>query len=129
MASDITALVSRHLELKEAMARLKAELADIDDEIVRAVPIPEGKQSTALEAGGHKVRVAASTRYKWDQGKLDMARLALGDEKFLRLFGYEWKGRKKEVDGFLANAPEPMARKVRDALTVMTSYSVTVEEG
>lgn len=128
MASDITALVSRHLELKEAMARLKAELADIDDEIIRAVPLPNGRQSTTLEVGGHKVRVAASTRYKWDQDKLDKARLALGDKKFLDLFDYEWKSHKGKVDGFLANTPEPMARKVRDALTVMTSYSVTVEE-
>ena len=124
---SIESLVREHYELKTQIDELKARLADVSDAIAKQAVFPEGKNTASASFGGFKVKVQRKETYSWDQAKLNTARFALGDEKFLNLFRYKWEANKRQLDGFMANAPEEQKRPVEDALTVKKSFSVSTE--
>ena len=124
---SIEALVREHHALKSQLDELKARLSEVSDAIAKQAVFPEGKNTANASFGGVKVKVQRKTSYYWDQDKLNNARLALGDETYLRLFRYKWEHNKKALDGFLANAPETQKRPVEDALTVKKSFAVSTE--
>jgi len=124
---SIESLVREHYELKAQIDELKARLADVSDAIAKQAVFPEGKNTASASFGGLKVKVQRKETYSWDQAKLNTARFALGDEKFLNLFRYKWEANKRALDGFMANAPEEQKRPVEDALTVKKSFSVSTE--
>lgn len=124
---SIEALVKEHYELKSQMDELKKRLGEVADAIAKQAVFPEGKNTTTAVFGGVKVKVQRKETYTWDQAKLNTARFALGDEKFLNLFRYKWEANKRQLDGFMANAPEEQKRPVEDALTIKKSFSVSTE--
>lgn len=124
---SIEALVREHYELKTQIDELKSRLGEVSDAIAKQAVFPEGKNTASASFGGLKVKVQRKETYSWDQAKLNTARFALGDEKFLNLFRYKWEANKRQLDGFMANAPEEQKRPVEDALTVKKSFSVSTE--
>ena len=124
---SIEKLVREHRALKSQIDELKARLAEVSDAIAKQAVFPEGKNTAVASFGGVKVKVQRRTTYYWDQDKLNNARLALGDETYLRLFRFKWEHNKKALDGFLANAPEEQKRPVEDALTVKKAFTVSTE--
>lgn len=124
---SIESLVREHYELKTQIDELKARLGEVSDAIAKQAVFPEGKNTASASFGGLKVKVQRKETYSWDQAKLNTARFALGDEKFLNLFRYKWEANKRQLDGFMANAPEEQKRPVEDALTVKKSFSVSTE--
>jgi len=124
---SIESLVGEHFALKSQIDELKSRLAEVSEAIAKQAVFPEGKNTANASIAGYKVKVQRKTTYSWDQDKLNNARLALGDETYLRLFRYKWEHNKKALDGFLANAPETQKRPVENALTVKKSFSVSTE--
>ena len=124
---SIESLVKEHLELKSQIDELKARLSDVSEKIAKQAVFPEGKNTASASIGGYKVKVQRKETYSWDQAKLNTARFALGDEKFLHLFRYKWEANKRALDGFMANASEEQKRPVEDALTIKKSFSVSTE--
>ena len=120
-------LVGEHHALKTQIDELKARLAEVSDAIAKQAVFPGGKNTATASVGGYKVKVSRKETYAWDQDKLNNARLALGDETYLRLFRFEWKHNKKALDGFLANAMDEQKRPVVEAMTVKKSFSVSTE--
>lgn len=124
---SIEALVREHRALKSQIDELKTRLAEVSDAIAKQAVFPEGKNTAVASFGGVKVKVQRKETYTWDQAKLNTARFALGDEKFLNLFRYKWEANKRQLDGFMANAPEEQKRPVENALTIKKSFSVSTE--
>ena len=124
---SIEALVKEHFALKSQIDELKARLCEVSDAIAKQAVFPEGKNTATAVFGGVKVKVQRKETYTWDQAKLNTARFALGDEKFLHLFRYKWEANKRVLDGFMANASEEQKRPVEDALTIKKSFSVSTE--
>ena len=124
---SIEALVKEHHSVKAEIDKLKAYLASLSEEIAKRAVFPEGKNTASASIGGYKVKVQRKETYSWDQAKLNTARFALGDEKFLHLFRYKWEANKRALDGFMANASEEQKRPVEDALTIKKSFSVSTE--
>ena len=124
---SIEALVKEHYSLKTQIDELKTRLAEVSENIAKQAVFPDGKNTANASFGGYNVKVQRRTTYYWDQDKLNNARLALGDEMYLRLFRFKWEHNKKALDGFLANAPEKQKRCVEDALTVKKSFTVSTE--
>lgn len=124
---SIEVLVKEHYSIKSQIDELKARLSDIAEQIAKQAVFPEGKNTANASFGGVKVKVQRKETYTWDQAKLNTARFALGDEKFLSLFRYKWEANKRALDGFMANASEEQKRPVEDALTVKKSFTVSTE--
>jgi hypothetical protein len=124
---DLASLVRERHELKIQVDELKARLAEVSDAIARKAVFPEGKNTATASIGGYKVKVQRKETYVWDQDRLNNARLALGDETYLRLFRFEWKHNKKALDGFLANALEEQKRPIEDAMTIKKTFSISTE--
>ena len=124
---SIEALVKEHFALKSQIDELKARLCEVSDAIAKQAVFPEGKNTANASFGGVKVKVQRKETDTWDQAKLNTARFALGDEKFLHLFRYKWEANKRALDGFMANASEEQKRPVEDALTIKKSFSVSTE--
>lgn len=124
---SIEALVGEHFTLKSQIDELKLRLAEVSEAIAKQAVFPDGKNTATASIAGYKVKVQRKETYSWDQAKLNTARFALGDEKFLHLFRYKWEANKRALDGFMANAGEEQRRPVEDALTVKKSFSVSTE--
>jgi hypothetical protein len=124
---SIESLVKEHFAIKSQIDELKARLSEVSDQIAKQAVFPEGKNTASASFDGIKVKVQRKEAYTWDQAKLNTARFALGDEKFLNLFRYKWEANKRALDGFMANASEEQKRPVEDALTVKKSFSVSTE--
>ena len=125
MAEDLASLAREHYETKAEIDRLKKRLAELADAIASQAVFPQGKNTANCNAGGVHVKVQRKEVQSWNQDRLNEARLRLGDETFLRLFRFEWKADKRQVDGFLANAPAESRRFVEDALTTKIGYQVS----
>ena len=125
MAEDLASLAREHLSTKMEIDRLKKRLAELADAIASQAVFPQGKSTANANAGGVHVKVQRKEVQSWNQDRLNEARHRLGDETFLRLFRFEWKADKRQVDGFLANAPKEARRYVEDALMTKIAYQVS----
>ena len=125
MTEDLASLAREHLSTKLEIDRLKKRLAELADAIASQAVFPQGKSTANANAGGVHVKVQRKEVQSWNQDRLNEARARLGDETFLRLFRFEWKADKRQVDGFLLNAPAESRRFIEDALTTKTSYQVS----
>jgi len=125
MTEDLASLAREHLATKLEIDRLKKRLAELADAIAQQAVFPQGKSTANASAGGVHVKVQRKEVQSWNQDRLNEARHRLGDETFLRLFRFEWKADKRQVDGFLLNAPAESRRFIEAALTTKTAYQVT----
>ena len=125
----VSELIMRGASLKAQIDALKKQLEHVNDQI--AAQAVFGKTATAYVSGEGcpvQARVVLRTTEKWDQDKLNAARVKLGDNVFLPLFRFKWEARKKDVDAFLTYAPQEQSACIRDALTTSTATSVTYVE-
>lgn len=64
---------------------------------------PQDKKTLYYEQDNFIVKVVKKETLKWDQEKLNKARLFLGDETFLSLFYFEWKHKHRSVLDYFLN--------------------------
>ena len=125
---SVQELAGEYVMLKAEIEERKARLKEIEEQITPMAVFPDGKSTANIDAGNYVLKVQKKSIYKWNQGKLNVARQDLGDEKFLSLFTFEWKPiAKKEIDVFLKHANTAVKAPVMDALTISSSTSVSVE--
>lgn len=121
-------LILEGLGLKAEIVERQTRLKEIQAQLTPMAVFPEGKNTATVQGNGVMAKVANKVEYAWDQGKLNTARVTLGDEAFLGLFAFEWKPKaKKELDGFLKHSPKDKSQPVLDALTIKNSQSVSFE--
>lgn len=116
------------LDLKAQITEHQSRLKVLQAQLAGLAVFSEGKHTATIQGDGVLAKVVNKMENSWDQPKLNAARAQLGDETFLSLFGFEWKPRaKKDIDGFLAHAPQDKRQPILDALTIKTSQSVSFE--
>lgn len=125
--SELSAMINRAYDIKQQIDNLSVELKDLNAKIYEEAVFADGKKTTYLAGDGLCAKIVKKENRKWDQGKLNIARMNMGDEKFLTLFNFEWKPKSaKDIDGFLGYAPDEQKKPILEALTTSTSYTVTV---
>ncbi|MDE5681134.1 MAG: hypothetical protein K2I05_02165 [Mailhella sp.] len=109
------------VQLKE----LKKQIFSIESEIGNSVIFLQDKKTLYYKQGNFTVKVVRRETLKWDQEKLNMARLFLGDETFFHLFDFEWKHKHRAIlDDFLKNNVN--AKIIERALTINNKFNVTI---
>lgn len=109
------------------MKELREEISSIELEIGNSVVFPQDKKTLYYEQDNFIVKVAKKETLKWDQEKLNKARLFLGDETFLSLFYSEWKHKHRSVlDYFLKKNIN--AELIEDALSISNKFDVTLKQ-
>lgn len=116
---EAVALIREGVELKGQIDDATARLRDINRRLAEMASFPEGKNTAHLEGAGFEVTIQKKEYTKYDQGKLDAARKAMGNELFLKPFTYEFKPRsKKELDAFMAYGDADQVAMIREAMTI-----------
>lgn len=107
---------------------IKEQIADIELEIGNSTVFPQDKKMLSYNQDNFAVKIEKKETLKWDQDKLNQARITLGDDTFLNLFGFEWKHKQKAVlDNFIKT--DARAKVVQDALTITHKFNVSIEQG
>ena len=126
---DANGLIRHGMQLRAQIAALKGELEEVNLALASQAQFEPGKATAYVEGDGCRARVVARSYEKWDQGKLNAARAAMGDRAFMSLFKYVWEPvSRRSLSGFLDNAPGEQVALVRAALTTRTVPVVTFEE-
>lgn len=116
---EAAALIREGAALKDSITESEARLREINLRLTALAKFPEGKKSATLEGAGFKAKVQKKFYVKFDQEKVAVARLEMGDPAFSQVFGWTFKPRsQKDLDGFLQYGPPDHVRLVRDAMTV-----------
>lgn len=125
---DTDKLIRRGLELRCSIDSLKKQLEEVNRQIVEAAEFPEGRSTAWVQGKGCRARVVNRVYEKWDQHKLDAARRVLGSDAFDSLFRAVWEPvSRRDVQGFLAHAPEHERDALLAALDAKTSPMVSYE--
>lgn len=125
--ADIETLIHEGAKLKAEIDALQIQYKEINQQIFEQTTFANGKNTATTQAGNIIAKIQRKETYTFDQEKLDAVRQFLGDAKFMELFTFKWQALKKNLDGFLANAPAEQKKPVMDALTIKPSFSVTYE--
>ncbi|GAB6036178.1 hypothetical protein JCM15519_07370 [Fundidesulfovibrio butyratiphilus] len=116
---EAVALIREGAELKDEIDESTARLREIHRRLEELATFPPGKNTAKIEGQGIDVTIQRKEYVKFDQGKLNTLRLAMGNDAFLKPFGFKFEPRsKKELDAFLEYGDKAFANQARAAMTI-----------
>ena len=102
---DLDALVLEYADNKARADELAARNAEIAEALEKAARFRDGSNTGHLTAGGQQVTVTRRFNTRWVAERLEIARAALTDELFFKVFAWKYEPRsKKDLDAFLKYA-------------------------
>lgn len=122
-------LIREGYALKAEIDERSERLREINVRLAALATFAPGKKTATINGGEARAKVQLKDYVKFDQEKLALARLAMGDHVFFKTFGWTFKPRsQKDLDGFLAHAPEGHVALVRDAMTITPGAPAVIYE-
>jgi len=116
---EAAALIREGAELKETILQDESRLREINLRLAEMATFSEGKKTATVLGAGLKAKVQLKSYVKFDQEKVAIARLEMGDFDFSRVFTWTFKPRsQRDLDGFLAHGQAEHVKLVRDAMTI-----------
>lgn len=116
---EAAALIREGAALKAEIDEKSERLREIHVRLLGIAKFAPGKKTATVEGAGLKAKIQKKEYVKFDQEKLALARLEMGDPSFTKVFGWAFKPRTaKDLDAFLAYGETDHVRLVRAAMTI-----------
>lgn len=116
---EAAVLIREGADLKNTITASEARLREINLRLVEIATFAPGKKTATVEGAGLKAKVQKKEYVKFNQEKLALARLAMGDPSFTKVFGWAFKPRTaKDLDAFLTYGNPDHVALIRAAMTI-----------
>jgi len=118
-APEAASLIREGATLKAEIDEKSERLREIHVRLLGIASFAPGKKTAIIEGAGLKAKIQKKEYVKFDQEKLALARLEMGDPSFTKVFGWAFKPRTaKDLDAFLSYGKPEHIALVRAAMTI-----------
>jgi len=116
---EAVTLIREGSVLKAEIDEKSERLREINVRLAALAKFAPGKKTATVEGAGIRAKVQLKVYTKFDQEKVAIARIQMGDHAFAKLFAWTFKARSsKDLEDFLAHGQAEHVALVRAAMII-----------